>query len=122
MFKKVIVNAIKAIIIAGAACFLIYHFFIDSPIILTKQGDNFLINLSSNAGYSWKIDSDPAYVQLSDKEYKSSSNMLGAPETVFYNFSALKPGKTKIAFSYFGPSQDSLPVETKVYNIIIMTK
>ena len=124
MNKKLILGAGILIIIS---IFLIAWFGFMSPLgagdtIKVKNGDTFSVVLPSNptTGYSWQVDFDFNYVQLTDSGYVTSNPVLvGSSGNETFEFLAVKSGQTEITFSYLRPWESKPPLDTRVFKIII---
>lgn len=91
-----------------------------------KIGDSFIIKLNENpsTGYEWTYDYDKSMLKFEIKESKSTcvGTVAGCSNNVFYKFTALATGSTKIKFIYSRPWESVTPAEQKIYNIVISSK
>ena len=91
--------------------------------IKTKAGDSFSLVLTANptTGYQWKLDLDPDYIELINREYiPYSSEVVGSGGEETFNFNVLKAGETEMVFYYARSWEEGvLPREKKVFRIII---
>lgn len=88
-----------------------------------KPKGDFEISLDSNptTGYSWDCSiEDKTVVSLIGKEYISDSNpqgLLGKGGVERFCFDVLKPGTTRIIFTYQRSWENGDPIETVVYTV-----
>ena len=89
-------------------------------------GNTLKLTLASNytTPYRWTVDTkigDASIVQQTDHSYvKPSTDMLGAPGTEVWMFTALKPGTTTITTSYSSfVGKDTKPVCTYTANVTV---
>jgi len=83
----------------------------------------FIIALDSNptTGYDWEESHDAAMVKLVEKKYRpdeKAAGLVGAGGTQYFQFKALKVGKTSITFAYKRPWEEDI-AEQKAFNIDI---
>jgi inhibitor of cysteine peptidase len=91
--------------------------------IFTKVGEEFTIAVPANptTGYQWKESHDASLLNLVGSEYKPSKQakgVVGAGGTQYFKFRALKPGMTRVDFSYQRPTEGII-VDTKAFNIVV---
>ena len=84
---------------------------------------DFIIALDSNptTGYDWEESHDAAMVKLVEKKYRpdeKAAGLVGAGGTQYFQFKALKVGKTSITFAYKRPWEEDI-AEQKAFNIDI---
>ncbi len=75
----------------------------------------FTLKSNPSTGYSWEVDIDGDSVVLTDKRYeapKTAPNVAGAPGYEHFTFSAVRPGRAVIRFSYLRSWETEPPVET----------
>ncbi len=89
-------------------------------------GNTLKVTLGSNytTPYRWTADAkiaDPDVMQQTDHRYvKPSTDMLGAPGTEVWTFTALKPGTTTITTSYASfVGKDTKPASTYTANVTV---
>ena len=90
--------------------------------IKVDKGGTFSVSLESNptTGYSWQVDFDSNYVQLTDTRYVTSNPVLvGSSGNETFEFLAVNSGQTEIKFSYMRPWESKPPLDTRVFKIII---
>jgi inhibitor of cysteine peptidase len=91
------------------------------PEINTKVGKLFIVELDSNpsTGYQWMTEFDSKFLQLVEKEYRSSTNLVGAGGVDRFKFKALSSGVTNLRMVYKRPFEDSSS-EEKNYQVSIV--
>lgn len=89
-------------------------------------GNTLIVKLGSNYStpYRWKPDTkigDPAVVKQTGHEFvQPTSDVLGAPGTEVWTFTALKPGTTTISTSYTSfVGKDTKPACTYTANVTV---
>ncbi len=85
----------------------------DGALVTLRAGEQLMVVLPGNptTGYTWEVDEMPACLsQLSDGEYRASSDLVGAAGTFFFRFSAEEQGEGQLALGYRRPWED-LPAE-----------
>lgn len=102
---------------------------IQTNVIQTKVGEEFIIELDSNpsTGYSWVSDFDKETVAFVEKLNKQTlphpvegSEIVGASIQEVFKFKALKTGETKISFYYLREWEiDVAPIDQKVFDVTI---
>ena len=81
----------------------------------------FIIALDANptTGYDWEESHDAAMLKLVEKKYRpdeKAAGLVGAGGTQYFQFKALKVGKTSITFAYKRPWEEDI-AEQKAFNI-----
>jgi predicted secreted protein len=93
--------------------------------INVMAGENFTIELASNAGstgYEWWTQFDTEYLSLVDSSEQSGNGkpgMVGVPGKKLFVFSAKKPGSTNIIMLLLQPWEKSTIEEKKIFPINI---
>jgi inhibitor of cysteine peptidase len=92
--------------------------------VQVQRGQVLTVTLESNptTGYSWEwVDAgDGVLRQVGEAEFKSSSNLVGAPGTETLRFSAEKAGRTTIKLVYHRPwEKDVEPLETFAVQVVV---
>lgn len=91
--------------------------------ITTKVGNNFKIELKSNAttGYQWRLAKpvDDKIQFLSSDYIAPNTNLMGAGGKEIWTFKAVKKGETKICFEYARPWENVKPEVSYTYIIRI---
>ncbi|MFC1787103.1 protease inhibitor I42 family protein [Halobacteriota archaeon] len=122
MNKKLILGAGILIIVSIIFLVLFMPQMGTGDTIKVEKGDTFSVVLPSNptTGYSWGVDFDFNYVQLTDSGYVTSNPVLvGSSGNETFEFLAVKSGTTEITFSYMRPWESKPPLDIRVFKIII---
>ncbi|MFC1987209.1 protease inhibitor I42 family protein [Chloroflexota bacterium] len=92
--------------------------------INTTVNQEFIIALDSNptTGYNWEASYDESILKLADSKYEvgrqTQTDLVGAGGTQYFQFKALKTGKTEITVTY-KRSWETDFAEQKVFNVDI---
>ncbi len=91
--------------------------------INTGVNQEFVIALDSNptTGYGWEADYDESMLSLVEDKYspdEKAKGLVGAGGTQYYQFKALKTGKTEITLTY-KRSWETEILEQKVFKVDI---
>ncbi len=92
--------------------------------INTTVNQEFIIALDSNptTGYNWEASYDESILKLVDSKYEmgkqAQAGLVGAGGTQYFQFKALKTGKTEITVTY-KRSWETDFAEQKVFNVDI---
>jgi len=125
MKKRLILLAIVAILLVTAGCAGGIKTYTDSAqTINISINQTFIIALDSNptTGYSWQASYDESMLELVGKSYemgkKAKQGAVGAGGVEYFQFKALKTGKTEITLDYQRPWEEE-NLYQKVFTVII---
>lgn len=89
------------------------------------QGQIFQVSLEGNltTGYNWILaPQEPALFELQgEPEFKSGSDLMGAPGIITLTFKAVAPGQTVLHLDYRRPWEETIP-PTKTFEVIIVVR
>ena len=125
MKKRLILLAIVAILLVTAGCAGGIKTYTDSAqTINISTNQTFIIALESNptTGYSWQASYYESILELVGKSYetneKANQSVVGAGGVEYFQFKALKAGKTEITLVYKRPWEEE-SLYQKVFTVII---
>ena len=126
MKKRLILLAIAAILLVTAGCAGGVKAYTDSAqTINISTNQTFIIALDSNptTGYSWQASYDESRLELVGKSYETNEQanqgVVGAGGVEYFQFKALKAGKTEVTLVYQRPWEEQ-SIDQKVFTVKIV--
>ncbi len=91
-----------------------------TKVIPVAVGETFALALEGNpsTGYTWQADVDARHLEQIAQEFEPAGEGVGAAGHEVCRFTALKAGKTRIAFSYQRP-WDREARDTRQFEVVI---
>ena len=118
----VVISILAVCLIAGCGCGV--KTYVDAAqTISVGVNQEFIIALDSNptTGYDWEESHDGDMLSLVEKKYRpdeKAPGLVGAGGTQYFQFKALKKGKSEITVTYKRPWEEDI-AEQKVFNVDI---
>ena len=124
MMKHLILVAMVAILLMTGCAGGVKTYTDSTQTINTGTNQEFIIALDSNptTGYSWQASYDESVLELVGKSYEmgeeAKQGVVGAGGVEYFQFKALKAGKTEITLVYKRPWEEE-SLYQKVFTVII---
>ena len=122
--KKHLILLVMVAILLVTGCTGVKTYTDSGQTINIGTNQEFIIALDSNptTGYSWQASYDESVLELVGKSYEmgeeAKQGVVGAGGVEYFQFKALKAGKTEITLVYKRPWEDE-PIDQKIFTIII---
>ena len=124
MRKHLILVAMVAILLMTGCAGGVKAYTDSAQTINISTNQTFIIALDSNptTGYSWQANYDESLLELVGKSYETNEQanqgVVGAGGVEYFQFKALKAGKTEVTLVYQRPWEEE-PIDQKIFTIIL---